>query len=333
MAIQYTAIDFWNKLYENNFSYTSNYKKKVHESNADVETLQEDITAFKKTVRDLTGYTKSVTSPNRLEKKLKSLIKTYNSMDKNAANVSNKELGEQFEKLEELFSENEKDLKKIGVKRTDKKFEFDSEIFEDADKRIINKLFEGRNCFIKQADKLMRKIEECADNSQYSVGEHTFFKTTKYSDMEMALSYSFAYAKGSIKLLGLYGSLMELGEFSQEYKEDCEEELNYFTDYVYNNATYFEDENYNKMRELCESKEEELAKIGITFETDESGNTTMKYDKTKADLSDPDVQSAYLSLFGEDSEFLKALADYCDKGFHSVIKPDKIGVSIVDEYV
>jgi len=330
MAIQYTAVNFLSRLSENNYSYTNTYKKKVRESNADVETLQDDIAELKKTVKDLGRYTKGVTSQNRLEKKLKKFVKTYNSMDKNAEKVSNDELEKQFEKLEKLFSENEKDLKKIGLKRSDKKLEFDSDVFKDADNKIINKLFEGRNCFIKQADKLMRKIEECADNSQYSMVERNLTKTTRYDENEMSLACFFIDAKENMELLGLYSGLIEAGGFSEEYKENCEKELKYFTDLACNNAVNYEDENYNNMKALCEDKKEELAKIGITFEDGISGENTMKYDETLADLNQPDVQSAYVSLFGKDSEFIKNLMECCNKGFNAIIKPEKLGVSIVD---
>lgn len=332
MAIQYTATDFLNKLSANNYSYTNLYKKKVRESNTDVETLQEDIIKIKKTVKNLGKYSEGVTPKTKLEKQLKSLVETYNSMDKDAGKISNDELAKQMDKFEKLFSENEKNLKKIGLKKSDGKLEFDSEAFEDAEDKYINKLFTGKDSFVKQADKLIRKIEECADNSQYSLVERSFGSTMRYDTEEMQLAHSFVLAKETTRILGICGGLMEMGALTEEYEEELKMDLGIFSDYVYNNANYYENENYDKLQALCEDKKEELSKIGLTFNENLDGKNEMMYDDT-VDIDSAEFQEAYISLFGNNSEFVNNITDCCSSGFDSVLNTEKIGVSIVDEYV
>lgn len=332
MAIQYTATDFLNKLSANNFSYTNSYKKKVREANTDVETLQEDIIKLKKTVKSLGKYSEGVTSKTRLEKQLESLVKTYNSMDKDTGKISNDELAKQMDKFDKLFSENEKSLKKVGLKKSDGKLEFDSEVFEDAEDKFISKLFEGKDSFIKQADKLIRRIEECADNAQYSMVERTFGSTIRYGTEEMQLAHSFVLAKETTRILAICGGLMEMGALTEEYEEELKTDLGIFSGYVYNNANYYEDENYDKLQALCEDKKEELSKIGLTFNENLDGKNEMMYDDT-IDIDSAEFQEAYISLFGNNSEFVNNITDCCSNGFDSVLNTEKIGVSIVDEYV
>lgn len=331
MAIQYTATDFLNKLSANNFSYTNSYKKKVREANADVEMLQDDIAALQKAVRSLGKYSEGVTPKTRLEKQLQSLVKTYNSMDKSADKVLNDELAKQMDKFEKLFSENEKNLKKIGLKKSDGKLEFDSDVFEDAEDKIINKLFEGKDSFVKQADKLIRKIEECADNSQYSMVERSFSSTTRYDTDDMQLAHFFVLAKETTRILGICGGIMEMGALPEEYEEELKMDLGIFAGYVYNNANNYENESYDRLQTLCEDKEEELSKIGLTFYENPDGKNEMMYDDT-VDCGSTEFQSAYISLFGQNAEFVNNIIDSCSDGFNEILKPEKLGVSIVDEY-
>lgn len=331
MAIQYTATDFLDKLSANNFSYTNSYKKKVCKANTDVETLQEDIVKLKKTVKSLGKYSKGVTSKTRLEELFQSLVKTYNSMDKDAEKISDDELVRQVDKFEKLFSENEKNLKKIGLKKSDGKLEFDRDVFADAEDKVINKIFEGKDSFVKQANKLVRKIEECADASQYSMVERRISSITRYNTDDMQLAQAFVLAKETTRILSICGELMEMGAPAEEYEEELLMDLDIFAEYVYNNANNNEIESYDKLQAICDDKKEELSKIGLTFYENSVGDNEMAYDNAVT-ISNAEFQNAYISLFGTNSEFVNNIMDCCSDGFNDVLKPDRLGVSIVDQY-
>lgn len=353
MAIQYTATDFLRKLSQSNYSYTNAYRKKVCESNKDVETLQLDVAGLKKTVKDLgkaskgmvfnSGLdnlkiyykktaveTKGLGSKTRLEKHFQKFAKTYNSLKSDAENVSDKELDKQMEKLDKLFEKNEKDLKKIGLKKKNGKYVFDSETFKDADSKVINRVLEGKDSFVRQTEKIMRQIETRLDDIQYTTVQRNLVRTTKYDDDQITLASSFTLAKETTKVLGMCGELLEIGALPEEYKLEIPEDLSLFVN-AYNSANQYENEDCNNLKAFCEGKETELAKVGIFFQEDDNGNKIMKYDETTS-LDDPNFQNAYIDLFGKDSEFVKNVIDFCSSGFNNTIKPENIGVSIVDIY-
>lgn len=354
MAIQYTATDFLNKLSQSNYSYTNAYKKKVCESNKDVETLQVDVAGLKKTMKDigkskglsfnsgldkLTIYykknvveSKGLNSKTRLEKHFSNLAKTYNSMNKDAEKISDSEIEKQMDKLEELFEKNEKDLKKIGLKKKDGKYVFDSEVFKKADGKVINRLLEGKDSFVNQADKIMRKIETRLDDLQYSVVERNLMRTTRYDKDEINLAYSFMFAKESMeKLSGISDGFLASEPLSETSKKEIE---NHFHSIflLYENANDFDQEDCKKLKELFEDPETEakLAKVGITVGEGVDGEKVLKYNEP--DFDDPDVRNEFVSLFGENSEFTKKVTDCCNNAYHNIVKPEKIGVSIVDVY-
>lgn len=349
MAIQYTAPDFLNKLSQSNNTYTNVYRKKVRESNEQVETLQVDVVGLKKTVKDLGKASKGMVlnsgldnlkiyykktavenkgsgSKTRLEKHFQNLAKIYNSMKIDAEKVSDEELDKQMEKLEKLFDKNEKDLKKIGLKKKDGKYVFDSETFKDADNKVINRLLEGKDSFVRQTEKIMRNIETRLEDIQYSTVQRNLMKTTRYGDDEITLASSFTLAKETTEVLGMCGELLEAGKLPEEFKQEIAEDLKSFTS-AYNSVNQYENnEDCNNLKAFCEGKKAELAKVGISIKEDDG---IMEYDETM-NLNDPNIQKAYINLFGKDSEFVKKVADFCSNGFNNIIKPENIGVSIVD---
>lgn len=352
MAIQYTATDFLNKLSQSNYTYTNAYRKKVYELNKDVETLQVDVTGLKKTAKDLGKSSKGLalnaglenlkiyykkkaveskgqTSKNRLGKQLQTLAKTYNALNMDAEKVQDDELEKQMEKLEKLFDKNEKDLKKIGLKKKNGKYVFDNDVFEDADNKDINRLLDGKDSFIKQTEKIMRKLEMRLDDLQYNIVDRNMMRTTKYNNDEILLASSFTLAKETTKILGICGELLEAGVLPEEFKGEIKENFGLFA-VAYNSASKYEKEENNKLKELCEKNETELAKVGISFKIDAEGKKTMQYDEQ--DLDNLDFQSAYINLFGKDSEFVKGIIDCCSDGINKTLKPENIGVSIVDVY-
>lgn len=324
MAIQYTAWDFYTKLAQTmpDYNYSYSYKKKVNESNSDVETLQENIAKLKKNVKKLKKYSEDTTPKTRLKSHLESLVKTYNTYKKNAGKISDDETKEQIEKLEKLFSDNEKALKKVGLKKSDKKLELDSDIFDKADQKTINKLFTGRNSFAKQADKIIRKIEECADKVQNSVKEHTFSSLAKYSSDDMDLALLFITGKDNANILSGLGEDIENGLYNED---EIKRNLSLFVDL--SGSDWYDNEYLDKVKALCENNKNELSKIGITVENTDS-KITIEYDD---DMTNFD-REAFINLFGKNVEFANGVKECFTDGFNQVIKAEKIGVSIIDTY-
>lgn len=324
MAIQYTAMDFCMKLAQTmpDYNYTYSYKKKVNESNSDVETLQENIAKLKKNVKKLEKYSEDTTPKTRLKSHLESLVNTYNTYKKNAGKISDDETKEQIEKLEKLFADNEKALKKVGLKKSDKKLELDSDIFDEADQKTINKLFTGRNSFAKQADKIIRKIEECADKVQNSVKEHTFSSLVRYSEDDVDLAMFLIVSKDNANVLARLGEGVENGAYNED---GIKQNLSLFA--KYSSSDWYDNEYHDKVKALCENNKNELSKIGITVENTD-GKITMKYDD---DMTNFD-REAFINLFGKNAEFVKGVKECYTDGFNQIIKAEKIGVSIVDTY-
>lgn len=335
MAIQYTARDFYVKLFTTqpqhnyNYAYDYFYKKKVSESDTDMEALQEDITKLKKSVKNLGKYSESGTTKTRLKSQLESLVKTYNSYNKKAGKISDDETKEQIEKLEELFSENEKALKKIGLKKSDKKLELDSDTFDGADQKWINKLFVGRNSFVNQASKIVRKLEDCADKAQYSVKEHNFSGTMRYSDDDINLVKFFIGTTNNANILSNLGEGMESGKYNEDIVDAVKENLKTFAEWSNNyDSEGYDSEYYDKVKALCEDYQSELSKIGIAVENT-SGKKTIKYDGGIGDFD----REAFINLFGKNAEFINSVKECYINGCEQTIKAKKIGVSIVDEYL
>lgn len=117
MAVELTQTELLNKISQNDFSYRNIYLKNMVEVDEDVEKLQDNIDKFKKSAKWLKKYSAGASSPTRLAKEIKSLIKSYNDMNGNAGSITDKDIQKQMSKLSKLFSENDKNLKKSALKR------------------------------------------------------------------------------------------------------------------------------------------------------------------------------------------------------------------------
>lgn len=116
MAIQYTPIDLINKISKNNYSYTTHRVKKVTETDESIEKLQDKSEAFQKKLQKLKRYTSGGISKDMLEKQLTDFLKSYNDMKESSESVTNKDVQKQITKLEKLFSDNDKALKRLALK-------------------------------------------------------------------------------------------------------------------------------------------------------------------------------------------------------------------------
>lgn len=329
MAIQYTPSELISKISNNDFAYTNSYKKRVREADTDVEGLQKEIEDFRKNVRSLRNYSSGVTTKSKLEKQLNKLVKSYNSMQKAAGNVTDDEVKEQMTKFENLFADNEKDLKKIGLKRSsDGKLSFDEEVFEDAEDKDIDKLFSGKDSFINMANKMMRRVEKSADEAQYDMVERRISRTTRYDQQDVVLANAFTLADALVSTLAAYNEKVQTGTLDDEDKKNLNYDFNILAA-IYNIDSDDKSGQQANIKQLYKDNKENLANIGLSFDADE---TSMSFD-ININMATEQFKSAYQKLFASGSEFGKGISEYSKNAFYSIINPEKLGVSIINEQV
>lgn len=326
MTIQYSSSDLIKKIAGNNYSYTYSSVKKVTEADANVKKLQDKAEAFKKKVKTLNRYTSGSISKDLLSNQVEDLVKTYNDMKNSSSAVTDKDVQKQITKLEKLFSDNEKNLKKIGVTNVNGKYSFSSDTFEDASDKIINTLFVGHDSFIGKANKIMNKIEETADDAQYIVSEYKINHTHTYKDTDIVQAASTALAGQTASSIKAYNRIVQSGsDIPANFQESMDLFLTEFAKSVYRTDSTNDNENIDRLNQLCLDHEEELAKLGLTFDGDYKN---MRYDTVDATTSD--FQSTLNDLFGENATFGNTVSEYCKNIFNDIVQPDKIGVSILD---
>lgn len=323
MTIQYTPADLISKITQNNYSYTHSHNRKVTEADSDIEKLQDKAEAFKKSVKKLKRYSAGSISRDLLESQVEDLVKSYNDMKNSSAKVTDKDVQKQLSKLEDLFSDNEKNLKKIGVEKVNGKYTFDSKTFADAADKTINALFVGHDSFIGQADKIMRKVDETASDAQYNISEYKITQTQNYAAEDMVTAACMTLAGQTTSTL----NIIQSDNLSDNTIQDLAKELlASFAQSVYRPGAADENDTIDKLNQLCLKHEEKLAKLGLTFD---SGQDKMVFDDS-VDMTTRDFQDTYNELFGRNAAFGNAVIEYSKNIFNDIVQPDKIGVSIID---
>lgn len=327
MAVEYKPLDLLNKITQNNYSYSSTYKKKITQVDEDVEKLQGNMSTFKKSMKWLKKYTTGASSKTRLEKEVKSLIKSYNEMDKNKGAITDKEIRKQLDKLDKLFTENKKNLKKIGIEKVNGKYTIDSKEFDDADEKALSALFEGSDSFINKADKIMRKAEAGAEAVRYSRVERKITNSMDYKESDILVATFMPLAQQTADALNGYSAAVKSGNLSADYKNAIKTALDLFAKSAYKSYSADDSGYLDKMNQLCRDNMDKLNKLGIDYS--DADKKTIAYTDT-ADMDSEEFKAAYDSLFGKDGGFGTMIQQYAGKVFNSIIKPDKIGVSIID---
>ncbi|MDE7273052.1 MAG: hypothetical protein K2N95_08325 [Lachnospiraceae bacterium] len=331
MTIQYSPRDLIEKIAGNNYSYTYSSVKKVTVADANVEKLQDKAEAFKKKVKTLNRYTSGSISKDLLAGQVEDLVKTYNDMKSSASTVTDKDVQKQISKLEKLFSDNEKNLKKIGITNVNGKYSFDSDTFEDATDKAVNTLFVGYDSFIGKANKIMRNMEETTDDAQYVVSEYKINHTQTYKDTDIAQAASTTLAGQAASSIKAYNSIVQSGNgIPANFQDSMKILLTNFAKTVYRTEGTTDNETIDKLNQLCLDHEEELAKLGLTFSSDKK---SMEYHPETIDMTSSDFQNTLNDLFGENATFGNTVSEYCKNIFNDIVQPDKIGVSILDQLV
>lgn len=335
MAVEYTQLDLLNKIKQNGYSYRNTYTKKILEVDENVGSLKDNMTTFKKSMKWLKKYTSGATSKTRLEKEVKSLIKSYNGMDKDADSITDKDVQKQMKKLEKLFSDNEENFRKIGIEKVNGKYTIDSKKFDEADEDALSALFEGSNSFINKAEKIMRKAEESAEDAHYSKETRKITSVMEYKESDVTLAKFMILAETTGGALGDYNAAVQSGSLSNDYKSAIMYTLSNFAIASYKIYGGENSGNLEKLNQLCRDNEELLGKVGIVFDDENKKTMSFKPDAGTDDFRDRYMdteafRTAYNDLFGSDSEFAKSVREYSRNVYNSVVKPDKIGVSIID---
>ncbi|MDE7418356.1 MAG: hypothetical protein K2N44_18975 [Lachnospiraceae bacterium] len=323
MTVQYEPMKLIDQIRQNNYSYTHSYTKKVTEADANVEKLQDKAEAFKKSVKKLKRYSSGGISRDLLESQIEDLVKSYNDMKNSSAKVTDKDVQKQISKLEKLFSDNEKELKKIGVEKVNGKYSFDSKTFADAADKAIDALFVGHDSFIGQADKIMRKVDETASDAQYNINEYKLSRTLNYEEADMTLAANMTLAGQTTSVM----TIVQSSNLSDSTIQDSTKKLlAYFAQSVYHADGTNANKNIDKLNQLCIDHKDKLAKLGLTFDNEQKNMVF----NASVNMTDPDFRNTYNELFGKNAVFGNAVSEYCKNIFNDIVQPDKIGVSIID---
>lgn len=323
MNIQYKPFDLINKIKDNNYSYTHTFGKRVTEADTNVEKLQDKAGSFRKSVKKLKRYTSKGISRDMLSDQVEDFVKSYNTMKNSSEAVTDKDVQKQLSKLEELFSDNQKNLKKIGIENVNGQYTFDSKTFSEAADKTIDALLIGHDSLIGKADQIMRKVEESAEDAQYLTSEYKVNRTLNYKETDVLMAAFTTLAGQVTSTLGL----VQPGSLSDSTVQDSVKLLlNSFAQSAYRTDSTHKSENIDRLNELCLSRKDQLAKLGLTFD---NGQKNMVFDDS-VDMTTADFQNTYNELFGKNAAFGKAVIEYSKNIFNDIIQPDQIGVSVID---
>ena len=325
MAVQLIS-NIWDKV-KTNYSYTSSYRKQVRETDEDIQNMQEGISGFRKIIRTLRNYSPNTITKDKLEKNLESFVKEYNELKKDSKNIENKDIRKELSKMDELISENKKELKKIGIKVSDDELKFDSEIFKDAKDKEINRLFEGNDSFINKIYKTMRNVNKIADESEYQLEYKQFSQTTKYDKTTIDALKTSNEVPCIIDFQGTVSALTALS--STEDKAKISEYLTKFA------------QSYNSFKDMCDEKSIELNMIisGFNANKNDLANLGLNLDAdntvsfTQSAINNDNFAKSYDALFNKKSEFVKVINDSCNTIFNNLISPVKQEDTIINQQV
>ena len=323
MNIQYKPFDLIDTIRDNNLSYTHSFTKKVTTADANVEKLQDKAESFRKSVKKLKRYSPGGISREMLTDQAEDLVKSYNAMKYSSDLVTDKDVQKQLSKLDKLFSDNERTLRKAGIEKLNGKYTFDRAAFAEASEKTINTLFTGHDSLVGKADKILRNVEETTDDIQYVTSEYNVSSTLKYEEKDMLTAEYSTIAGQATSTLKLIPS----GALSDSSMRDSVRDLlQLFSKSAYRTNSAGKNENIDKLNQLCLDQKDRLAKLGLTFD---SGQKNMIFD-ANVDMTTADFQNTYNELFGKNAAFGNTVIQYSKNVFNDIIKPDQIGVSIID---
>lgn len=322
MAIQYNASSFLGMI-NDGYKYMTHYQKNVREVNTDVEELEDKLTDFRKSVRKLNTYSSKSTTNENLEKQLKEFVETYNSVKDGSEEITDKKLSKSFKKMELLIEDHKKELKNLGIRENTKgEIIFDEEKFEEVKIKDIEKLFEGKDSFVRNIFRLTKTIQKQAEEAKYDIVNRRFSSQIPFESEKVALATDALDITVGITKCESMNTLIESGTLTDEQKAVAQSNLTTFVG-DYNTLLGYgaEDTNIKAIIEKTVTYKNELSTIGITI--DESSN---RLTYTETDSIDA---NAYNALFGDASNsYGNVLAQYAHKIYTAALDTDSHGISI-----
>lgn len=328
MKVQYTSFDFFSKLKEQGYSFKSKQKKIVREIDTNVETLQKNIEEFKGHIKKLKRYSPGATSRTRLEDPLDGFVQSYNKMKKNSENVTDKDVKKQLLKLEQLFEDHEKELKKVGIKKVNGKIEFDKDTFEDVDEKFIENIFCGNDSFIEKAYRITKKAGKTASDVQYNLIERKMNKTIKYDPDEINAVYLLSDINRTVSFLKNNSEKVKNENLTENEKEMIKKNMKLFGRSL--SVTEVNDKNIEILIQACKDNQKRLEGLGFQFKTD---TDEIYFDDSSISMSSVIFKDAYEYLFGKNSKFSNDILDHYQKKVDDIIKQEEIGISFIDEQI
>lgn len=332
MAIQYTPIDLINKISKNNYSYTAHRTKRVTETDTSIEKLQEKSETFRKKLQKLKRYSSGGISKDMLEKQLDDFLKSYNNMKEDSESVTNKDVQKQLTKLEKLFTDNKKELKKIGIEEVNGRYALNNKTFSKAKDKDIDALLTGHTSFISKADRIMRNLDEAAGDAVYSTVTHNTSTTTKYEDLDLEYASYATLASTALLTLDKSNAFVQSGNVSDAVvQSSIHDSLDYFARST-NILLRISPEKSGSVKQyfqLCLENKDKLASVGLKFDSD---NKWMAFDST-VDMTTNEYKTAFNELFGTNAAFGTELSASCKNMINDILKTSKIDVSIIDEQI
>ena len=169
----------------------------------------------------------------------------------------------------------------------------------------------------------LRNVEETTDDIQYVTSEYNVSSTLKYEEKDMLTAEYSTIAGQATSTLKLIPSDALSDSDMQNSVKDL---LQLFSQSAYRTNSTSKNENIDKLNQLCLDQKDRLAKLGLTFD---SGQKNMIFD-ANVDMTTADFQNTYNELFGKNAAFGNTVIQYSKNVFNDIIKPDQIGVSIID---
>lgn len=323
MNISYSATDLYKKIQENGNSYISSYRKNVREANVNVQSLQEDVESFRKSVRRLKNFDSDTFTREKLEKYLDDFAEKYNELKESGEKITDKELSKTLSKLDDFMEENKKSLKKLGLKESDGKWTFDSELLEKTKDSDIDKIFEGNDAIFKKLDKLMRKVEKNADEEEYQTVLRNFHTVTKYSEKDMEQGIASRCMILTVDNVKAYNSVVQNYDSASDISGVMQGLDIFCADYndIVSNPTEVAEEYVDKMKKETDAYEEHLNNIGITIQ---DGYLEQIYGK----VVDDTYKNSYAALFGENAAYGTLIKTYAKNIFDKTFKTENLGITI-----
>lgn len=326
MSMVYNASTFLDMI-QDGYKYTTHYKKNVRETNEQIEKYEEKMTDLRKSIKNLNQYKSTTTTKEKLEKHLKTFVKTYNEVKENSPEKTNKKLSKSIKELENLMETHEKELKKLGIRENTKgEVIFDKEKYKDVEQKDIDKLFAGKGSFVNDLYKITKSIQKQASEAHYDIVNRTFYTQTPFEQNDIiAANMSLDLSLGINKCESV-NTLIQTGGLTEEQIRNVHNNMNDFV-FFYNSliSAFPEYSQVNQIIQKSSSYQNELSTIGISI--DESFKT-LSY--TAPDSIETDTYKvAFETLFGNgDASYNNILKQNVAKIYTTALDTESHGISI-----